>query len=64
VSTYVAVQVVFAPGASVVAGQSTAPTSGSETAIPSSVTLPVLVTTNVYGRVAPAVAVFGVPASF
>ena len=34
-------------GASVVVGQSTAPTSGSSTTIPVSVTLPVLVTTKV-----------------
>ena len=46
VSVYVAVQVVVAPGASVVTGQDTAPTLASVTPTPVSVTLPVLVTTN------------------
>src|SRR5215211_1379531 len=42
------------PGASVVAGQVTAPTLGSDTATPVMVTLPVLVTVKVYGTVWPA----------
>ena len=50
VDTYVAVQVVVAPGASVVTGQVTAdrPGNGSATPTPDSVTLPVLVTANEY----------------
>ena len=53
VSAYVAVQVVLVRGASTVAGQDTVPTFGSFTATPWSVTLPSLVTRNVYGSVAP-----------
>ena len=47
VSVYVAVHVVDSPGASVVTGQSTAPTNGSSTTMALKVTLPLLVTRNV-----------------
>ena len=53
-SVYDAVHVVDFPGASDVTGQLTPPTLGSVTTIEASVTLPVFVTTNVYGSVAPA----------
>ena len=52
------------PGARLVAGQVTAPTIRSSTPTVCSVTLPVLVTTNVYAMVAPAAWVVGVPAVF
>ena len=52
---YVAVQVAVAFGASVVTGQTTVPAIGSEIDTSVTVTLPVFVTTNVYGSVEPAV---------
>jgi hypothetical protein len=62
VSVYDFAHVVDAPGASVVAGQDTAPTFGSETPTLVSVTLPVFATTKVYRIVDPAVMPLGVPA--
>ena len=52
-SVYEAVHVVCSPGASVETGQETVPSSGSLTPTEVSVTLPVFVTTNEYGRVEP-----------
>ena len=62
ISVYVAVHVVVAFGASVVTGQVTPPAFGSETVIAPSVTLPVFLTTKLYGSVEPAVAPDSVPA--
>ncbi len=62
VSGYVAVHVVDAPGTSVLTGQVTVPTLRSVTTTLESVTLPVLVTRNVYGTVEPAVFPVAVPA--
>ena len=62
VSAYGAVQIVRAPGASVETGHETAPIVGSLIVMPESVTLPALVMTNVYGMVAPALALVGRPA--
>ena len=62
VTTYVAVQVVCPPGASVFSGQLTVPTSASSTTTFVSVTLPVFVTTKLYGISAPTVAPLGAPA--
>jgi hypothetical protein len=62
VSVYDFVHVVDAPGARDATGQVTGPTFGSETPTVVSVTLPVLVTTNVYAIVEPAVVPDGVPA--
>ena len=64
VSVYVFVQVVDAPGASVLAGHETVPTVGSVTPTLDSVTLPVFLTTNVYMIVEPAVFADGAPADF
>ena len=50
---YVAVQVAVAAGASVVTVHAIAPTLGSSIVSDESVTLPVFVTTNVYGSEAP-----------
>jgi hypothetical protein len=63
-SVYVAVHVVAAPGASCVTGQVTVPTVPSLTETPVRVTLPVFVTRNVYGMVAPAALPEAVPAVF
>ena len=52
---YEAVHEVVAPGSSVDVGQLSAPTLGSVTVTGLSVTLPVLVTTNVYAMVLPTV---------
>ena len=59
-----AVQVVCSVGASVVTGQVTAPTFGSAIVSAVTVTLPVLVTRNVYGTVEPTVAPDSTPACF
>ena len=57
-----AVHVVWAAGASVVTGQLTVPTFASATPTACTVTLPVFVRTNVYGRVEPTVFPVGMPA--
>jgi hypothetical protein len=63
VSVCVPVQVVVAPGASVVAGQVAGASSRTSSMTrPVIVTLPVLVTTKLYGIVEPAVLPLGVPA--
>ena len=53
---------VLVAGASEVTGQVTVPATGSSIVTPVRVTLPVFVTTNVYGIVAPAALADGVPA--
>ncbi len=62
VSAYVFVQVVDAPGASELTGQVIVPALGSVTPTVVRVTLPELVTMNVYAMVAPATKPDGVPA--
>ena len=59
---YVAVQVTVAPGATGVAGQVTPPRVASLTETPVRVTLPVFVTTKLYGSVEPTVAPVATPA--
>jgi hypothetical protein len=62
VSPYVPVHVIEARGARVTVGQDTSGMSGSVTTRPVRVTLPVLVTTNVYGTSPPASIAVGLPA--